>query len=209
VGVFADLEAFLLADRAAHGDLTVNARSRPQVVTGSGSPAPEGRGSSSAAQTSPGPRSTPLSRQACVLFWTLWCNQVGRAALAGWEGLVVPALRGKRSVGLWPFDGPLDDLFTSRSLVIAETYPAEFYAHLARRRFSKRDATQRRNCASALIAAASRLKVCLSQAARRDVEAGFHNDNAFDAFVGVLGIVNVLRGHRPADPPPCVAQHGQ
>ena len=33
-------------------------------------------------------------------------------------------------IGLWPFDGALVDLLESRSIVIVETYPTEFYGHL-------------------------------------------------------------------------------
>jgi hypothetical protein len=75
-------------------------------------------------------RKTKDRRAACPLFWTLGGNQVGKAALSGWREFVQPLLNQGDHVGLWPFDGPLVDLLQSRSSVIVETYPTEFYGHL-------------------------------------------------------------------------------
>jgi hypothetical protein len=66
--------------------------------------------------------------KACELFWTLGANQVGRAAIAGWRDLLAPALR-EGTTTLWPFHGDLAPLLESGRIVVAETYPAETYAH--------------------------------------------------------------------------------
>ena len=36
------------------------------------------------------------------LFWTLGANQSGKAAIAGWQALIVPA----PNLRIWPFEGP-------------------------------------------------------------------------------------------------------
>jgi hypothetical protein len=64
-----------------------------------------------------------------TMFWTLGGKQVGKATLAGWRYLAAaPA----DSVRYWPFLGPLDVLLGGDPdrIVVAETYPREFYRHL-------------------------------------------------------------------------------
>jgi hypothetical protein len=55
------------------------------------------------------------------IFWTVGARQVGKAALAGWQDVLIPAL--ERNARLWPFDGRLVSLDSS-ALTLAETYPA-------------------------------------------------------------------------------------
>lgn len=144
-------------------------------------------------------RCPPLARPASPLFWTLGAAQVGRASLSAWREVVAPARVAGAAV--WPYDGSLLSLVDSRPLVIAEAYPAEMGAHLGIAVGAKRDRNERARCAPALLAAAARVGAELTAAACADVAGGFANDHAFDAFVGVLGMLNVLRGNRPADPP--------
>lgn len=65
-------------------------------------------------------RATAMRPAACMLFWTLGGNQVGKGAIAGWQEVIVPNLD---QIGLWPFDGDLERLLADRDVVIAETYP--------------------------------------------------------------------------------------
>jgi hypothetical protein len=146
-------------------------------------------------------RRPPLARQACPLFWTLGGNQVGRAALAGWRDLLRPGLRAQPPIRLWPFDGDLADLLASPGVVVAETYPAECYAHLSLPRFAKTTLAGRLSCVPALQAAVARLDVVLTPDAGAALTSGFRSDDDFDAFVGLLGMLNVLAGQRPPDPP--------
>jgi hypothetical protein len=146
-------------------------------------------------------RKPPLSRQACSVFWTLGGNQVGRAALAGWQDLLRPGLRMSPPVALWPFHGDLTGLLVTGRPVVAETYPAEFYAHLGLPRFAKTTRAGRLGCIPALEATALRVGASLTTDVRTALASGFRSDDEFDAFAGALGMLNVLAGHRPADPP--------
>jgi hypothetical protein len=130
-------------------------------------------------------------RAAQVLFWTLGANQVGRAAIAGWRDMLIPALP---HIRLWPFHDDLHD-----AVVVCETYPSEFYAHLGLPR--NKTVAARAAAARALLAAAAKLDVELDAHLRHEVERGFANDDAYDAFVGLLGMINVLTGRRAAAPP--------
>jgi hypothetical protein len=65
-------------------------------------------------------RATPARPAASALFWTLGAKQVGRAAIAGWRELLVPALRNGLDLAMWPFHGDLDRLLNSHRYVIAE-----------------------------------------------------------------------------------------
>lgn len=151
-------------------------------------------------------------RAACALFWTLGGNQVGKGALSGWREMLQPA-RGTDGGGaaLWPFDGPLSTLLDAGRLVIAETYPTEFYGHLGirftRALGGKRSAIARAAQAHHLIDCADHNAVALSAAARAAIEGGFgtgiDGEDRFDAIVGLLGMLNVVLGNRAAgDPPP-------
>ncbi|GEO18531.1 DUF429 domain-containing protein [Microvirga aerophila] len=141
-------------------------------------------------------------RAACSLFWTLGGNQVGKAAIAGWQEVISPARQ--RGAKLWPFDGSLDDLARAGGLVIAETYPGEAYSHVGARfqaGESKRRQTDRASKANAIKTWASNSGVSFTQAMGNEVQGGFGNhatgEDRFDAALGLFGMIEVVSGHRP------------
>jgi hypothetical protein len=125
-----------------------------------------------------------------VLFWTLGPRQVGRAAIAGWRDILIPSLR---EIRLWPFQGSLGD-FVDAPVVVCETYPSEFYAHLG----LPRGKTSAMRCAAAqaLMLAARQLDIDIGAELSSEICRGFANDDAYDAFVGLLGMLNVVLGTR-------------
>jgi hypothetical protein len=133
-------------------------------------------------------------RAAEVLFWTLGPKQVGRAAIAGWRDVLIPSLR---DIRLWPFHGLLGDLVDA-PVVICETYPSEFYGHLGLPR-EKTEAV-RRSAAPAVMAVVEQLDVTIDPRVREGICRGFTNDDAYDAFVGLLGMLNVVLGNRVEAP---------
>ena len=151
-------------------------------------------------------RATTGRPAACCMFWTLGPKQCGRAALAGWHEVLRPALRAAGDVAIWPYAGALGHLLATRRCVVAETYPAEFYRELGpRRRFSKRRQSDRRALAPGLLAAADRAGLTPAAELEAFVQDGFgagrEGENAFDSVVGLIGMLLVLRGLRPAEPP--------
>ena len=152
-------------------------------------------------------RATPGRPAAAALFWTLGAQQVGKAAIAGWRDLLIPALAAGRDLKIWPFDGPLHGLFAPGRVVVAETYPAEVYRHLglAFGAGGKRAQAGRAANASLLIDHAGALGVGLDPRLRAAVEDGFGagpgGEDPFDATVGLLGMLNVLSGGRPPSAP--------
>lgn len=142
-------------------------------------------------------------RQACSLFWTLGAKSVGKAALKGWEHVLVPALK-DNSVRLWPFDGKLESLFKPGKTVIAETYPAECYGWFPGDPLpSKTDIKSRQNFGSQLLSWADANGVVIEPRLRTAIETGFPDgeDDAFDAVVGLFGMLQVCKGQRSSGEP--------
>ena len=142
-------------------------------------------------------------RQACSLFWTLGGNQVGKAALNGWRDVLVPAIA-DQSLRVWPFDGPLESLLKPGLTVIAETYPAECYGWFPDTpSVSKRDINSRIEFGTILLAWADSSEVAIEPRLRTAIEAGFPigRDDAFDAVVGLFGMLQVCVGQRDSGEP--------
>jgi len=143
----------------------------------------------------------PGRNAACPLFWTLGGQQVGKAAISGWQEVLASGLKSK-TVDIWPFSGRLAELLKPGRLVAVETYPAEFYGPLGirspQRRFSKRDPSDRRESSSALLAAAEKSRITLEPSLREEIEGGFgvftDGDDRFDALTGLFGMVQTLSG---------------
>jgi len=140
------------------------------------------------------------------VFWTLGANQSGKAAIAAWRDMLLPALRAAEDVRVWPFAGPFRSLLTPGRVAVAETYPAEALRHLGiRLAGSKRRQTDRAAVAPGMHAALARLGVAADAALVYAVADGFGPDAAgedrFDCVLGVLCVVNVLAGNRPDDAP--------
>lgn len=152
-------------------------------------------------------RHSPDRPAAAPLFWTMGPQQVGKAAIAGWRDLLLPALAAEERIWLWPFDGALASLLAEPGIVIAETYPGEIYHHLGLHLAAggKRSQAARRGCAATLLERAKALGIVLEPAYRALIEDGFgpapSGEDPFDATVGLFGMINVLRGNRrPGDP---------
>jgi hypothetical protein len=140
------------------------------------------------------------------LFWTLGANQSGKAAIAAWRALIMPALATGAPLRLWPFDGAFRSLLTFGSVALAETYPAEALRHLdIRLRGSKRRHSDRVATAGSLLAAMGLLSASPDRAMRGAIVDGFGADAAgedrFDSVLGVLCVLNVLAGNRPDTAP--------
>jgi hypothetical protein len=145
-------------------------------------------------------------RAACPLFWTLGGNQVGKAAIDGWKYIIKPALLG--GARLWPFDGPLDQLSKSSRCVLCETYPQEAYGHVCvkfRTGESKRVQKDRQRGGAAMLRWAGERSISLSEDARTQICDGFgpsdSGEDPFDACVGLLSMIDVVDGRRPAGSP--------
>jgi hypothetical protein len=155
----------------------------------------------------------PGRRAAAPLFWTVGGQQVGKAAISGWREVLVPTLcSGEVDVVIWPFAGPLFELLRPSRVVIAETYPAEFYTHLGVRfshrpgeKSGKRVQHDRAANASALLSWARAARVRLIPALRTELREGFGSsadgEDRFDAVVGLFGMLNVVLQRRPPGDP--------
>jgi hypothetical protein len=149
----------------------------------------------------------PERRAAAPLFWTMGAQQVGKAAIVGWQGVLVPALQ-HANAAIWPFSGKLVDVLSSAQLILAETYPAEFYTHLGISfpvNTGKRSQNGRLANAPLLLNWATHNQVDISPDLTWAISDGFGSDasgeDQFDAVVGLLGMVNLLLGNRPVSEP--------
>ena len=147
-------------------------------------------------------RKAPHRPAACSLFWTLGGNQVGKAAIDGWQNVVRPALAFGAS--LWPFDGPLKHLSSLNGCIICETYPREGYNHLGiafRPSESKKKQEHRRRAMAHIGSWAEKRAIKLTAQAMAQVIDGFgaskSGEDAFDALAGLLSIIEVVEGRRP------------
>jgi hypothetical protein len=152
-------------------------------------------------------RATAERPPGAPLFWTLGANQSGKAAIAAWRDMLLPALAlGRAGVRLWPFEGAFRALLAPGVVAIAETYPAEALRHLGiKLRGSKRRQSDRAAVAGAMLAAMARLQVTPDAALVAAVTNGLGADPAgedrFDCLLGVLCVINVLAGRRPDTTP--------
>jgi Protein of unknown function (DUF429) len=151
-------------------------------------------------------RATAERPAGAPLFWTLGANQSGKAAIAAWQCMVVPALKADLKLSLWPFQGPLRALLAPASVALAETYPAEALRHLGiRLRGSKRRHADRCATAAALIMAAEQQSALPDDTMRAVTLDGFGADvsgeDRFDSVIGLLCVLNVLAGNRPDSAP--------
>jgi hypothetical protein len=154
-------------------------------------------------------RATPDRPAGAPVFWTLGANQSGKAAIAAWRDLLLPALGANAPLRLWPFQGAFRSLLIPGHVALAETYPAEALRHLRLRlRGSKRRQSDRAALAPALLAAMAVLSAAPGSALIAAIEDGFGADAAgedrFDSLLGLLCVLNVLTGNRadtaPDDP---------
>lgn len=126
----------------------------------------------------------------------------GKAAICGWRDVLIPALKGDSPPVLWPFDGPLDYLLQSGNLVIAETYPAEYYGSLFKAPLKgKGKFAVRKQVAPKLLGWADGAGVRLDPDLEKMILDGFPNDDAFDAAVGLFGMLEVVLGKRSSGEP--------
>jgi hypothetical protein len=135
--------------------------------------------------------------QASCLFWTLGGQQVGKAALIGWIDVLVRAIR-EDSIRIWPFDGRLEALFESGRIVVAETYPAEFYRWFAHTRPVKTEIESRKNFGCELLKWAQNREVAIERGLENAIREGFPKgkDDALDAVVGLFGLLQICLGER-------------
>ncbi len=151
-------------------------------------------------------RATAERPAGAPLFWTLGANQSGKAAIAAWRDMLLPALAAGEDLRIWPFAGPFRALLAPGAVALAETYPAEALRHLGiRLKGSKRRQADRAAAAPALLAAMHRLDAAPAPALVSWVADGFGPEAAgedrFDCVLGVLCVLNVLAGNRPDTAP--------
>jgi hypothetical protein len=151
-------------------------------------------------------RPTANRPAAAQMFWTLGPNQCGKAALAAWRDLLLPAFE-TLPIKLWPFDGPFRALMAPGRVVVAETYPAEVLRQLGLRLAgSKQDVAARKAAAAGIFAVMERLNVRPSPELSVAIASGFgakpSGEDPFDSLIGALGMMTVLAGALP-DVPPC------
>ena len=141
---------------------------------------------------------TKTRKTACCLFWTLGGNQVGKGAISGWREIIAPNID---RVGLWPFDGQLSELTAAHDIVLVETYPGDAYSQIElplKSKWSKKKPEDRASVAPALLDWMNQRPVLSDNELIDLVRAGFSpkrvGEDQFDAFVGLLGMLDVIGG---------------
>lgn len=144
-------------------------------------------------------RATVDRQAACMLFWTLGGNQVGKGAISGWREIIIPRLD---EIGLWPFDGSLSDLAKSKPVIVAETYPGDVYSQLGMPRggWSKRRQADRIRIGQNILPWLAARPDLDTDLLLPFIDDGFGSDKSgedrFDATIGLLGMLDVVDGRR-------------
>lgn len=151
-------------------------------------------------------RATATRPAGAPVFWTLGANQSGKAAIAAWRDMLLPAFAAGAPLDMWPFAGRLAALLAPGRLALAETYPAEAMRQLGLPiRGSKRRQADRAAYAGPLRAAAASLGAVPDPALEAALAHGFgpaaDGEDRFDSVIGCLGVLTVLRGRRPDTAP--------
>jgi hypothetical protein len=158
----------------------------------------------------------PARRAACPLFWTLGGNQVGKGAIAGWQGVLAPAIE-SRVATIWPFHGTLAHTLMPGSTVLAETYPTQYHYRLFRQEVrGKRICSKRKEVARKWLERAEKWKIDLAPELSHAISNGFstgsqcakvpagqiekpdNNDDAFDAAIGLFGMIDGIQNYSAA-----------
>ena len=84
------------------------------------------------------------------------------------------------------------------NVVVAETYPAECYAWFSKEPLgSKRHPADRKKFGASLLRWANAQSVAIEDRFRKEIQGGFpHGDDAFDAVVGLFGMLQACIGRR-------------
>jgi hypothetical protein len=104
---------------------------------------------------------------------------------------------------LWPFDGDLDGLLQPGKIVIAETYPGECYCWFLPEGLKGKGKQQVHKAAGPYLTKWAKTHgVRLESALVYMIKDGFPEcDDAFDAVVGLFGMIEVVSGGRhPGEP---------
>jgi len=158
----------------------------------------------------------PARRPACPLFWTLGGNQVGKGAIAGWKEVLAPAVE-SRVATIWPFHGTLAHTLKPGSTVLAETYPTQYHHRLFGQEVrGKRICSKRKEVARKWLERAEEWKIDLAPELSHAISNGFstgsqcakvpagqiekpdNNDDAFDAAIGLFGMIDAIQNYSPA-----------
>jgi hypothetical protein len=136
-------------------------------------------------------RKTSDRNAAECLFWTLGPKTAGKGAIIGWRDVI--ALR---------------DLLKPGNVVIAETYPAEYYRHfltMPPRGFGKNNQGHRQVVGEAVEEWATNAGISVEELFRTQLFDGFGDrkgaDDPFDAAVGLFGMLEVILGRRGSGEP--------
>jgi len=156
----------------------------------------------------------PERRAACPIFWTMGAQQVGKAANCGWREVLTPGLLDPSlDLVIWPFSGELADLLHPGRIIIAETYPAEYYlgilldpdSPVRSLHFSKRNPQNLQQFAPRMLDWAESHDLELDTGLRETIQAGFSppsaGEDAFDATIGLFGMLSVILGYQPPGEP--------
>jgi hypothetical protein len=141
------------------------------------------------------------SKSATPLFALGTPQQVGRAAVDGWKSELLP---NRDRIRLWPFGGNLATLNRSLGVTVVEIYPA-IAGKILDLKFKGKKSVQanRRSVAGTIALAAQRLKCRIDGKSLVQIESGFpEGDDAFDACIGALGMLEVVIRYSDADEPP-------
>jgi hypothetical protein len=133
------------------------------------------------------------------LFWLVGAKQCGRSSISVWRDVLTRQLG---QIALWPFDGKLEALLATKKPVIAEIYPAFLTRALGIDVTNKRDPAARARAGAELV---QRLSGMDFIAVRSLLLDGFGSspagEDAFDATISTLALVQLLTSGRLPEPP--------
>ncbi|WP_338187206.1 methyltransferase type 12 [Thalassospira tepidiphila] len=143
---------------------------------------------------------TTQRNAACPPFWTLGANQVGKGMLHGLKHLIMPGHAD--GFNIWPFSGDLGTCCKSPGVTLIETYPGEIYGWLTdTSELTKSIQESRKKYLHQLRDNASKKGIEISPSVWADISDGFGpdhgKDDAFDALIGVMGLIEIAEGRRP------------
>lgn len=146
---------------------------------------------------------TDARTAACPPFWTLGANQVGKAMLHGLQNLILPGFRD--GFNIWPYSGDLAACTNQSGVTLIETYPGEIYGWLELSKLTKSSKSSRADAMIKICDYGTRYAISITPALMANIKDGFDpkqgKDDAFDALIGVMGLIDIAEGRRPENLP--------